>query len=276
MKSINYINGQWKTNLESTISIQDSGFLFGDGIFETIRFDNDLLFKPEQHLKRLFESLKVISINLEDSDRKIIYLLKQIINKNKLKSGLIKLIVTRGITNEPIWKFKGPPGIYITIRPINKILSSKVKVVFYSEKKYPIIRFNPAIKSLNYIGNILAKKDAHKEGAYEPIFYNENGIITECAIRNIFFIKNNTLLTPKLDIGVLPGIMRSTIIKIAKGININVKESIIKFEDVNEMDEAFISSTGIGLIPCFWDEWKSNYKLTSKIKTKLDSIIFNY
>ena len=276
MNSINYINGQWKTDLESTIPIQDTGFLLGDGLFETIRFDNKNLFNPKKHLTRLFKGLNVIRINLEDSEKKIILLLEEIISKNKFKSGLLRLMITRGIATGPPWQYQGPPGIYITIRPITKITTQKVKVVFYSETKYPIIRFNPAIKSLNYIGNMLAKKDADKDQAYEPIFYNKAGFITECAIRNIFFIKDNTLLAPTTDLGVLPGVMRSTIIQIAEKMNLKIEEGFIPYKNINNMDEAFISSTGIGLLPCFWDGWKSNYYLTKQIQNELNTIIYNY
>ena len=120
---------------------------------------------------------------------------------------------------------------------------------------------------------MLAKKDAEKDNAFEPVFYNRDGFITECAIRNIFFIKGNTLLTPDKKLGVLPGVMRDTIMSIAKEINLNVEEATISIESINEMDEAFISSTGIGLLPCCWDGWQSNYTITSKLKKHLDRYI---
>ena len=143
------------------------------------------------------------------------------------------------------------------------------------ETKYPIIRFNPAIKSMNYIGNMKAKKDAEFLGAYEPIFYNDDGLITECAIRNVFYIKDGVLLTPSLDLGVLPGVMRSAIINIAIGMGIKVDEAYIPFDSINDMDEAFISSTGIGLLPCYWDGWSSEFNLTQNIAKKLTQQINN-
>jgi branched-subunit amino acid aminotransferase/4-amino-4-deoxychorismate lyase len=120
-----------------------------------------------------------------------------------------------------------------------------------------------------------AKKDAENQGAYEPIFYNSDGIITECAIRNVFYIKDGILLTPSLELGVLPGVMRSTIINIAIEMKIKVKETNIQFDIINEMDEAFISSTGIGLLPCYWDGWSSEFNLTQNIADKLNQQISN-
>ena len=120
---------------------------------------------------------------------------------------------------------------------------------------------------------MLAKKDAEKENAFEPVFYNKNEIITECAIRNIFFIKKNNLMTPSIKLGVLPGVMRDTIISISNDLHLNVKETNITLNSINDMDEAFISSTGIGLLPCKWNGWKSNFNMTFQIKNKLDQLI---
>ena len=272
---INYINGNWKLTTKSTVPLYDAGFLLGDGLFETIRFDNKKLFYPDKHLKRLFAGLDIIRIKLGKSSAGIILLLEEIIQRNAIESGLLRLMVTRGEVEGAPWKYEGVAGIYITIRPLTPELEYPVKVVFYPEDKYPIIRYNPAIKSLNYIGNMLAKKDAEEEYAFEPIFYNADGYITECAIRNVFFIRGDKLLTPSTDLGVLPGVMRETIITIAQQTNLKVEETNISFDSINEMDEAFVSSTGIGLLPCIWNGWASNYVKTSELKRSLDSLIHN-
>jgi len=273
MDCINYINGAWKTGSDSTIPIYDAGFLLGDGLFETIRFDSRKLFYPEKHLKRLFAGLDIIRINLIKTSADIIILLKELIQRNTIQSGLLRLMVTRGEVEGPPWKYEGSAGIYITIRPLSPEPKYPVKVVFYPEERYPIIRFNPAIKSLNYIGNMLAKKDAEKEDAFEPVFYNRDGYITECAIRNIFFIQGDMLLTPSTTLGVLPGVMRDSIMLIAKELNLTAKEKNISIESINDMDETFISSTGIGLLPCYWDGWQSDFTITSKLKKLLDTLI---
>jgi len=273
MDYINYMNGDWETGSNSKVPVYDAGFLLGDGLFETIRFDSRKLFFPEKHLKRMFAGLDIIRIKLEKSRAEIIILLKEIIQRNTIQSGLLRLMITRGEVDGPPWKYDGPPGIYITIRPLSPEPAYPVKIIFYPEDKYPIIRFNPAIKSLNYIGNMLAKKDAEKKGAFEPVFYNTDGSITECAIRNIFFIQGNTLLTPSTNLGVLPGVMRGAIITIANELNLTSKETNIPIEAINNMDEAFISSTGIGLLPCFWDGWQSDFIITSKLKKHLDELI---
>ena len=185
-------------------------------------------------------------------------------------------MITRGEISGTPWNYTGNPNVYITIRPFTTKPIEPVKVLFYSEKQYPIIRFNPAIKSLNYIGNMLAKKDAEKAGAFEPVFYNRENIITECAIRNIFFIKEKTLITPGLDLCVLPGVMRDTIMELAPQIGLSVVEDSIPFDSMNEMEEAFISSTGIGLLSCYWEGWKSKFTMTNLLKKRLDAIITDH
>jgi len=270
---INFVNGVWQPASKSTVSLYDAGFLLGDGLFETIRFQNGRLFQPEKHLKRLHSGLNIIQIKLDKSNTELISCLEEMVLRNDVRSGLLRLMITRGKIEGTPWNFTSIPNVYISIRPLTEEPKDPVKVVFYPEGKYPIIRFNPAIKSLNYIGNMLAKKNAEKEGAFEPVFFNRDGNITECAIRNIFFIQDKTLLTPNIELGVLPGVMRDTIIDLAPDLDLLVSEENIPVEDINNMDEAFISSTGIGLLPCYWDGWNSKFPITSILKEKLNALI---
>ena len=272
---INFVNGDWLPASKSTVSLYDAGFLLGDGLFETIRFQNGRLFQPEKHLKRLHSGLNIIQIELNKSNEELISYLEEMVIRNDIRSGLLRLMITRGKIEGTPWNFSGTPNVYITIRPLTEEPKKPVKVVFYPEEKYPIIRFNPAIKSLNYIGNMLAKKNAEKEGAFEPVFFNRDGYVTECAIRNIFFIQDKTLMTPGIDLGVLPGVMRETIMEIALELDLLVSDKIISFNSINDMDEAFISSTGIGLLPCYWDGWNSEFPITYLLKEKLNGIIDN-
>lgn len=272
-KTIVYVNGKLIPINDATVSFSDGGFQFGDGLFETIRFQNGKLFLVENHLHRLRNGLESLDLKLDESNSKLIQILYNLIDKNQIHSGLLRLMITRGKIIGTPWNHTGKPGVYISIRPITPILGDPVKVVYFEEINYPIIRFNPAIKSMNYIGNMKAKKDAEYLGAYEPVFYNTDGLITECAIRNVFYIKDGILLTPSLNLGVLPGVMRSTIINIAIEMGMKVDETNIPFESINNMDESFISSTGIGLLPCYWEGWTSKFMITKKLSLKLNLLI---
>jgi len=260
---IYYINGNWVSSDNASVSFNDMGFLYGDGLFETMRFDNKKVFAYNKHLDRILRGLDIINLKIDKTKKELFDLIILTINKNQIESGIIRLMITRGKIEENI------PAIYISIKPFYSIPSSPVRVIYLNESKFPIIRFTPAIKSMNYLGNMLAKKETKKLNAFEPVFYNNDNIITECAIRNIFYVKDNIIFTPSLDLGILSGVMRETVIEIAKTLNIEVQEIHINLSDINLMDEAFITSTGIGLLECFWDGWESSFSITKKIKKEL-------
>ena len=260
---------------DAQISINDAGFLYGDGIFETIRFQNRALFRPEKHLQRLRDGLRSIKLKLNYSDEYLINLLNEAIKKNELNRGLLRMIITRGLITGTPWNDPENPSIYILPRRLSVEPKVPVKIVYFKEELYPLIRIVPAIKSVNYLGNMLAKKDAQNVGAFEPIFINRDGLITEGAIRNIFYIRDKSLISPSLKLGVLPGVMRETVIEVASQLNIKFEEDHIPYADVNKMDEAFISSSGIGILPCFWEGWTSKFKITRIIKNKIDMILEN-
>ena len=272
-KLIYYVNGKWTSGIDAQIPFNDAGFLYGDGLFETIRFENQKPFRLEKHIARLKSGCNVLQLNLDIDDSMLKSIVLEMIKKNSLKNGLIRLMVTRGMITGSPWNYTGKVGLYALIRPFSEDPKLPVKVVYYQESQYPIIRFNPAVKSMNYLGNLLAKKDAEKENAYEPVFINTDDFITECAIRNIFYIKDSTLITPSLSLGILPGVMRNTIIEIARLMKLEVLEAQIQYSEINQMSEAFISSTGIGLYPCFWDGWMSEYQITNRIRGKLMNVL---
>ena len=179
------INNKFIHSSKAKISFHDSGFLFGDGLFETMRFDNSKIFSINNHLNRLMKGLKIIDLRIDKSKNELTKILYDVINKNSAKDGIIRLMITRGSSNKIDEDYK-VPSIYISIKNFYDIPEKPVKIIYFNEEKYPIIRFKPAIKSMNYLGNMLAKKDADMAGAFEPVFFNKDNIITECAIRNIF------------------------------------------------------------------------------------------
>ena len=268
---IYYVNGKYIDSSKAHISIGDAGFLYGDGLFETMRFDNRKIFSSLKHIKRLQKGLEIVNLEINYNQNSLLNLLDSIIEKNNLDSGIIRLMITRGDINER----EEIPSIVIVIKPFYDIPKNPVKVLYLEEEKFPIIRFTPAIKSMNYIGNMLDKNFADSKGAFEPVFYNKNKIITECAIRNIFYIKDGQVLTPSLDLGILSGVMRETIIDLVQSMGFKFNESHISYNDITDMEEAFITSTGIGLLPCYWDGWNSKFHITKSIKKELFKRINN-
>ena len=260
---ISYYKGEFLTHTE--IPINDNLFR-GLGAFETIKFINQKMIFFNNHIDRLFSNTRFFNFN-NINKNEIYKTAIQTINQNDLNTGLLKIIIL------PIDDDFINMEYYIFIRPLPKLNSDIVKIKFYSESNYPILRFKPAYKSLFYMGNMLAIKDAHASGAFEPIFYNKNKIITEGAIRNIFFIKDGMVCTPNLDLGILGGVTRSKVLELAKTLHYKVSESSINYSDINNMDEAFLTSTAVGVIPCYWDNWTSDYPITLNLKKHYNQII---
>ena len=263
------INGKEVAQSNATVSAEDYGLMRGYAVFETIRFDNRTARNLDGHIERLLKALKFIRIHSKIiTTEKIKSEVKKIININSLQSGLIKIIITRGNMNTSN-QSNLSPNIYLKIKNMYSIPSGPVRVVFYDESRYPILRFNPAIKSINYLGNMMAIEDAQKDGAFEVVFYN-NQKITECSMRNIFFIKDNNLITPALELGILSGTIRSKIANLASKVDLKYLEEDVLLDNINQMDEAFICSSVIGILPCYWNNWKSDYKITKDIQFLLE------
>ncbi len=264
-----YANGKWVEAEHASIPFNDQGFLYGDSLFETIRVNRGKPFRLDKHLDRMRSGMNTVHMDGEFQLAEIPSILKKFISSNQLENALARIIITRGVSTGTPWRSTADPAIYISSRSINEVTDWPVKVVFLEEKNYPILRFHPAIKSGNYLGNMLAKKDAEDAGAFEPVFVNRDGYVTECAIRNVFFIKDGILLTPALELGVLPGVIRDTIMELAQRRGLKVRESLIIQDDVMNMDEAFISSTGVGVLPVRWDGFKSEYTHSEVLRKDL-------
>ena len=260
---ITYYKGKFLKRKD--IPINDNLFR-GLGVFETIKYINKKMIFFNEHIDRLFSNNNFFNFK-KITKNKIHDIAIQTINKNNLSNGLIKIIIV------PIGEEFNEVEYYIFIRELPNINTNLARIKFYSESIYPIFRFKPAFKSLFYMGNMLAIKDAKSEGVFEPIFYNDKNIITEGAVRNIFFIKNNTIYTPNLNLGILDGVTRTKVLELGKKLNYKISESMINYDDINKMDEAFITSTAIGVLPCYWDGWNSNHSITLNLKKHYNQMI---
>ena len=261
---ISYYKGKFLDS--KTININENLFR-GIGIFETIKFINKKMLFFDEHIDRLFSNnfFDKSKINKEKIHLDAI----KVINKNSISKGLIKIIML------PLSENWNDLEYYVFIRELPKNTEDCVKIIFYSENLYPILRFHPMYKSLSYMGNIMAIRDAKLKGAFEPIFYNKFHIITEGAIRNIFFIKNHTIYTPSSELGILNGITRQKVIQLAISEGYKVNETHINYDDINSMDEAFITSSAIDILPCDWNGWSSHHAITIKLKNLYKEILKN-
>ena len=249
-----YIDGKWFPKSEAKVSVFDHGLLYGDGVFEGIRSYHGLIFKLNEHLDRLYESAHTIMLKIPMERGQMTKVIIETLQRNRLLDAYIRVVVTRGTGDLGLdpQKCKRPTLIVITD-----------KIVLYPDRLYqkgleiitvPTVRnlpeaVNPALKSLNYLNNILAKIEATNCGFMEAILLNHQGYVAECTGDNIFMVKNGTLLTPPTYVGALKGITRGAILEIAKQKKVPAEERILSRHDLFNADEVFLTGTAAEVIP---------------------------
>jgi len=246
-----YINGVFVPREEAKISVWDHGLLYGDGVFEAIRVYDWNIFKLKEHIDRLFESAKAIMINIPLSKDELISKTVEIVKKNNLRYGYIRIIVTRGVGPMGVdpRNCKKPTIIIMTERREPIWGERPIVAITSSIRRIPPECIDPKIKSLNYLNNILAKIEAINAGADAAIMLNIQGYVSEASTENIFIVKNSVLYTPPLEAGILRGITRETIMEIAKDLNIPVFERNLTIHDLYTADEVFLVGTAAELAP---------------------------
>jgi branched-chain amino acid aminotransferase len=249
-----YIDGKYCDEKTAKISVFDHGLLYGDGVFEGIRAYNGRVFKLKEHIDRLFKSAKAILLSIPMPHEEMMRAVVETCRRNKLRDGYVRLVVTRGV---------GTLGLNPNrcINPSVIIIAGKIQL--YPEEMYrkgleiitvPTVRnlhsaLNPAIKSLNYLNNILAKIEAMNGGCEEAVLLNAEGFVSECTGDNIFIVNGNRLQTPPLSAGALYGITRDVVMQLAEEAGFKVGEPNLTRYDLFNADECFLTGTGAELIP---------------------------
>lgn len=239
---------------DAKISVFDHGLLYGDGVFEGIRFYNGRVFRLEEHIRRLFDSARAIVLSMPWTQEQVIQFTVDTIKANGLTDGYVRLVVTRGT---------GGLGLnpYLCERPSMFIIASTISLYpeEYYSKGLAIITcatrrpapaaLMPQVKSLNYLNNIMAKVEAIQAGAMEAVMLNEQGYVSECTGDNLFLLKNGTLLTPPVSDGALDGVTRQVILQLAAELGIPAKEQTLTRYDIFIADECFLTGTAAEVIP---------------------------
>src|ERR1022692_4503788 len=212
-----YLDGKYCSERDAKVSVFDHGLLYGDGIFEGIRAYNGRVFKLKEHIDRLFYSAKSILLKLPMTHKEIMAAVGETSRRNRIRDGYVRLVVTRGVGTLGLNpnRCKNPSVI---------IIAGKIQLyppAFYQRGMdlitVPTTRnlhsaLNPAIKSLNYLNNVLAKIEANNGGCEEAVMLNAEGVVAECTGDNIFIVKEDHLLTPPLSAGAVYGITRRVVL----------------------------------------------------------------
>src|SRR6202045_4458323 len=232
-----FIAGKFYSQANGKISVFDHGLLYGDGIFEGIRFYNGRVFRLEEHLERLWDSARSICLQIPMSQRAMSEALLDTIRQNNLRDGYIRLIVTRGVGNLGLnpEQCKTPSVIIITAQIAlypEAVYKNGLSLVTCATRRTNPSALNPAVKSLNYLNNVMARIEANQANADEGLMLNDAGHVAECTADNVFIIKRGQIFTPPITAGALRGITRSVVFEIAAELGIKVTETDITGHDV--------------------------------------------
>ena len=249
-----YIDGKFYDRENAKISVFDHGLLYGDGVFEGIRAYNGRVFRLDEHLRRLQASARAITLTIPLSQEEVREAVLETLRVNKMKDAYIRLIVTRGEGDLGLDPRKCPKACVIIIAGKialypQECYTKGLDLVTVATKRNIPEALNPAIKSLNYLNNIMAKIEANRANTPEAIMLSKDGYVAECTGDNIFIVKNQTLLTPPCWVGALDGITRAVVFEIAHKLKVSAREGIFTPYDIYTSSEAFLTGTAAEVIP---------------------------
>ncbi len=253
MEEIVYVNGKLVPRDKAKISVSDHGFLYGYGLFETMRAYNGKIFLLDRHIKRLLNAAEVIGLGKKLKGQNLEKACNDTLKANELKEARVRLTVTNGENTALPWlDASGEPTVVITAVPYTpfpeKIYSSGYKVGIASVRRMKQSVFS-TMKSINYLLNVIARIEAAENGWDETILLNDRGNIAEGGGSNVFFVEGKKLITPSADSGIIPGVTREVIMEIAKGMGITVKEGDISPKIIKKCDEMFLTNAIIEVMP---------------------------
>jgi branched-chain amino acid aminotransferase len=249
-----WLDGKLVPEAEAKVSVFDHGLLYGDGVFEGIRFYKSRVFRLEEHVRRLFLSARAILIEMPWTEKEVSEAVCETIRANGLTDGYVRLVITRGV---------GDLGInpYLCKRASMFVIASSItlypkehytkglELVTCGTRRPTPASLSPQVKSLNYLNNVLAKAEAIKAGCVEGVMLNEQGYVAECTGDNLFIVKNGTVLTPPVSDGSLDGITREVIFELCEQEGIPIMERTLARYDVYTADECFLTGTAAEVIP---------------------------
>lgn len=239
-----YVNGQLVDQSEAKISPFDHGYLYGVGVFETIRTYDGIPFLLEEHMERLNDSLKELQIECSLQVEDVYAIIQQLCEHNQLQDTYLRINISAGIgevgLQVPAYE---KPTVIIFQKPLPPLqpLAEKEAVILTIKRNTPETK--QRLKSHHFLNNIAAKREIGADLLKEGVFLTQDGKIAEGITSNIFWIKDHQLFTPTIDTGILNGITRQLIIRLANKLGLSVKEGLYNQEELAQAEEIFFTNS---------------------------------
>ena len=248
-----YLDGALVPESQAKVSVFDHGLLYGDGVFEGIRFYNGRVFRLEQHIRRLYDCARALLLNISLTPEEMIRATCETIRANDLRDGYIRLVITRGVGPMGLSPFKCPkPSIIIIAASIalypEDAYRTGLTMATVATRRPSHDMLSPQVKSLNYLNNVMAKVEAIQAGAEEGLMLNDSGLVAECTGDNLFIVRDGIISTPPLTAGALDGITRGVVFEIARELGLPMRERDLSRHDIYTADECFLTGTAAEVI----------------------------
>ncbi len=253
MTEIVYLNGSLVTPSEARISVFDHAFLYGYGLYETMRAYHGKIFLLERHIRRMLKSAEIIGLGQKLAGIDLPKACSDTLAANGLQEARIRLTVSNGASDHAPWlEAGGAPTIVVTARPYAPFSPEKYREGFkigiasVRRCRQSVVA---TMKSVNSLASVMARMEAAAQGLDEALLLNDDGYLAEGGGCNVFFVKSSRLVTPSLDNGILPGVTREVIMELADSLKIVTTEGTVGIGVIKKCDEAFVTNAMIEVMP---------------------------
>lgn len=248
-----WLDGQFVEAAQAAVNVYDHGLLYGDGVFEGLRAYNGKIFQVEAHVRRLFDGARVLRLDIPATPEQIIEALYATLQANGQRDAYIRLLITRGVGTLGLNPFKCARASIIVISDQIELYPREMyehgmSVIVASTVRNHPNALNPRIKSLNYLNNIMAKIECVDAGVPEAIMLNSQGLVCEATGDNVFVVRQGSLITPPVNAGLLEGITRDVVMRLARQMDLCMIEENLSRFDLYTCEECFLTGTAAEVI----------------------------